>query len=67
MFDTNLKETHAFKVVKHLTAHFGRFRIFPLLTGGLAGRDVIIYKVDRVLHYNERNCYNFGTCFVTNV
>ena len=29
--------------------------------------DVIIYKVDRGLNYNERKCYNFDTCFVTNI
>ena len=67
IFDTNLKEENAFKVVKYLTTHFGRFRIFPLLAGGVVRRDVIIYKIDRVLLYNERNCSNFDTCFVTNV
>ena len=36
------------KVVKYLTTHFASFRIFPLLAGGVARRDVIIYKVDRV-------------------
>ena len=64
-FDTNLKEIHTFKVVKHLSTHFGHFRIFPLLAGGVASRDVIIYKVDCILHYNEQKCYNFDTCFVT--
>ena len=43
----NLKEIHAFEVDKYLTTHFGSFRIFPLLAGGVARRDVIIYKVDR--------------------
>ena len=66
-FDTNLKEIHAFKVVKYLTTHFSRFRIFPLLARGVARRDVILYKVDCILHCNERNCCNFDTCFVINV
>ena len=35
IFDTNLKEIHSFKVVKYLTTHFGSFRIFPLLAGGV--------------------------------
>ena len=38
----------AFKVGKYLTAYFSSFRIFPLLAGGVARHDVIIYKVDRV-------------------
>ena len=45
------KYTHfflIFKVVKYLTTHFGSFRIYPLLAWGVARRDVIIYKIDRV-------------------
>ena len=67
IFDTNLKEIHTFELVKYLSTHFGRFRIFPLLAGGVARRGVIIHKVDSILHYNELKCYNFDTCFVTNV
>ena len=67
IFNMKLKEIHAFKVVEYLTTHFGRFRIFLLLAGGMARHDIIIYKLDHVLHYNERNCYNFNMYFVTNV
>ena len=43
------------------------FLDFSVIDWGVAGCDVIIYKVDGLLHYNEGKCYNFDTSFVTNV
>ena len=40
---------------KKFTHLLRRFQTFPLLAGGVAKCDVIIYKLDRFQHDNEQN------------